>query len=88
MKKTFTIKDFANDLRISEKVARRRLNDMELNRKVMRVSDGYPIVYTTSFHTAKWHDPFNKCMRGDHEKIIDCVIASYVKRKSAISDGQ
>ena len=88
MKKIFTIKDFAKDLRVSEKVARRRLNDMELSRKVMRVSDRYPIVYTTSFHKARWHDPFNKCMRGDHEKIIDCVIASYIKHKSPISERQ
>ena len=90
MTKTFTIKDFAKELRISDKAARLRIKTMERERKIVRISEGvYPIVYQTALSLKeRWHDPFNKCKRGDHEKIIDCVIASYVKRKGPVSERQ
>lgn len=82
--KTFTVKDFAKDFRLSEKVARRRIYRLIENGDVKQTSSGsYPVKYVEKLKI-NWHDPFNKCKRGNHEEIISGLIADCFKRSSPI----
>lgn len=78
---TFTIKEFASKQCLDIRTARRKLSSLEDAGSVRRVNkDGAEVLYVVSNKT-KWHDPFNKCKRGNHEKIVASLLAQYIKRK-------
>ena len=62
--KTFTVRDFAEDLRVSEKAARHRIQRLIEKGEIEQLPSGtYPVKYTEKMKF-NWHDPFNRCKRG------------------------